>query len=209
MGSSNHSETSYNTHFDAFSSGWMAAIIVIGRNPPPHPRSGSSNPPTRPGSAHIPRSSQPPITLPPGVEFWIEIIGLSQTPNYWTIPGKTESQSAIREFRPERWLLKSPNAGMFKPYNGSYILFSIGTRGCVGKKFAQMEFTSVMLGLFREFTVEFGTLGGTKTQEEVKKECLVEMERFATIITFRPAGGMPGARWVRREKKVVGTGDLD
>ena len=28
LGDSDHNKTSYNTHFDAFSSGWMAAIMV-------------------------------------------------------------------------------------------------------------------------------------------------------------------------------------
>jgi len=89
---------------------------------------------------------------------------------------------------------------MFKPYNGSYIPFSIGTRGCIGKKFAQVEFTAIMLGLFREMSVEFDSCGGRKTLEEARRECLAEMRKFATVMTLRPFGKMPGLRWVRRRR---------
>ena len=89
---------------------------------------------------------------------------------------------------------------MFKPYNGSYIPFSIGARGCIGKKFAHVEFTAIMLGLFREMSVEFDSCGGRKTFDQARRECLAEMEKFATVITLRPAGDMPGIKWVRRKR---------
>ena len=92
---------------------------------------------------------------------------------------------------------------MFKPYNGSYIPFSIGTRGCIGKKFAQVEFTAIMIGLFREMSVEFDSCGGSKTFDQARRECLAEMEKFATVITLRPSGKMPGIKWVRRKREVV------
>jgi len=89
---------------------------------------------------------------------------------------------------------------MFKPYNGSYIPFSTGTRGCVGKKFAHVEFTASMLGLFREMSVEFDSCGGTKTFDEARRECLAEMERFEAKVTLQPSGEMPGIKWVRRRR---------
>ena len=89
---------------------------------------------------------------------------------------------------------------MFKPYNGSYIPFSIGTRGCIGKKFAHVEFTAIMLGLFREMSVEFDSCGGRKTFDEARLECLAEMEKFESKITLQPSGEMPGIKWVRRRR---------
>ncbi|PUU77682.1 cytochrome P450 [Tuber borchii] len=197
LGDSDHNQTSYETHFDAFSSGWIAAIMFetirlipglavmprqIGPIPRTFPRAGDLR----------------PITLPPGIELWIHVIGLSHNPKYWTQPGKTEAESAISEFRPERWLPKSGDNTLFKPYNGSYIPFSIGVRGCIGKKFAHVEFTAIMLGLFREMGVEFDSCGGRKTFEEARLECLAEMENFENIITLQPTGEMPGIKWVRR-----------
>jgi len=90
---------------------------------------------------------------------------------------------------------------MFKPYNGSYIPFSIGTRACIGKKFAQVEFTAIMIGLFREMSVEFDSCGGRKTLDEARREYLAEMRKLATVITLRPSGGMPGLKWVRRRRR--------
>ena len=89
---------------------------------------------------------------------------------------------------------------MFKPYNGSYIPFSIGARGCIGKKLAHVEFTAIMLGLFREMSVEFDTYGGRKTIDEARLECLAQMERFETKVTLQPSGEMPGIKWVKRRR---------
>ncbi|KAG0636166.1 hypothetical protein HOY80DRAFT_381490 [Tuber brumale] len=124
----------------------------------------------------FPLGGRDSITLPPGVEFWVELIGLSHNPKYWIQRGETEGESAISEFRPERWLPKSGGDGMFKPYNGSYIPFSIGNRACIGKKFAHVEFAAVMIGLFREMSVEFDLCGGKKSFEEARRECLMQME---------------------------------
>ena len=70
LGDSDHNQTTYNTHFDTFSSGWIAAIMVyfpahshhnyqlrmrkIVRNPPPPPRSNCYNPPYGANSPHLP-----------------------------------------------------------------------------------------------------------------------------------------------------------
>jgi len=89
---------------------------------------------------------------------------------------------------------------MFKPYNGSYIPFSIGTRGCVGKKFSQVEFTAIMLGLFREMSVEFDSCGGRKSFEEARQECLAAMEKYEAKTSLAPSGEMPGIKWVRRRR---------
>ena len=128
------------------------------------------------------------------------MIGLAHNPKYWTQPGETEAEAAISEFRPERWLPKSGGNIMFKPYHGSYIPFSVGARGCIGKKFALVEFTAGMVGLFREMSVEFDSCGGKKSFDEARQECLMQMKRFVTTITLGPTGKMPSIKWVRRKK---------
>ena len=87
---------------------------------------------------------------------------------------------------------------MFKPYKGSYTPFSIGTRGCIGKKFAHVEFTAIMLGLFREMSVEFDSCEGRKTFDEARGECLAQMKKFEMKLSLQPTGEMPGIKWVRR-----------
>ena len=89
---------------------------------------------------------------------------------------------------------------MFKPYNGSFIPFSIGNRGCIGKKFALVEFTAIMLGLFREMSVEFDSCGGKKTFDEARLECLAQMSKFEMKLSLQPTGEMPGVKWVRRRR---------
>ena len=89
---------------------------------------------------------------------------------------------------------------MFKPYNGSYIPFSLGARGCIGKKFAQVEFTAIMIGLFREMSVEFDSCGGRKTFDEARQECLAEMKKFVMKLSMGPSGEMPGIKWVKRRR---------
>ena len=88
---------------------------------------------------------------------------------------------------------------MFRLYNGSFLPFSVGTRGCIGKKFAQVEFTAIMVGLFREMRIEFDSCGGRKTFEESRKECLTAIEKFEIKLTLGPSGPMPGIKWVRRK----------
>jgi len=88
---------------------------------------------------------------------------------------------------------------MFKPYNGSYMPFSIGTRGCIGKKFAHVEFTAIMIGLFREMSVEFDSCGGRKSFEESRRECLAAIAKFEIKLTLGPSEEMPGIKWVKRK----------
>ena len=76
LGDSDHNQTTYNNHFDTFSSGWIAAIMVyfppysyhnceisnretIVRNPPSHSRSSRSNPPNWPRLSHLSSLGRP------------------------------------------------------------------------------------------------------------------------------------------------------
>jgi len=90
---------------------------------------------------------------------------------------------------------------MFKPHNGSFLPFSIGSRACVGKKFAYVEYTAVILRLFGEMSVEFDSCGGRKPFEEAKRECLAAMDKYESKITLRPSGEMPALKWVRRRRR--------
>jgi len=77
LGDSDHNRTTYNTHFDTFSSGWIAAIMVysppysyhscemsdregeIVRNPPSHSRGSRRNPPNWACPPHLPSLGGP------------------------------------------------------------------------------------------------------------------------------------------------------
>ncbi|KAF4626589.1 hypothetical protein G7Y89_g11573 [Cudoniella acicularis] len=55
------------------------------------------------------------------------------------------------EWRPQRWITASKDLEsevLFQPPKGTFFAWSEGLRNCPGKKFAQVEFVAVMVGLF-------------------------------------------------------------
>ena len=100
--------------------------------------------------------------IPKGTMIAINIYGLHHNPNVWENP---------EEFNPDRWneenLKRIPNLR----YN--FIPFSVGSRDCVGKIFAENEVCLIVALLLKSFKLEFD---GMK-KEEVK---------FQFNVTMRP-----------------------
>ncbi|PUU83806.1 cytochrome P450 [Tuber borchii] len=196
LGDGDHHQTSYETHFDTFSSGWRETIV---RNSPPHSCSDHSKPPNRFHPPHLPSHRQSGTHHTPSRYQILDPNNRpSHNPKYWTQLEKTEAESGISKFRPERWLPKLGDNAMFKPYNESYIPFSIGARGVYWEEDAYIEFTAIILGLFREMSVEFDSYRGRKAFDEAKLECLAQMSKFKMKLSLQPTGEMPGIKWVRR-----------
>lgn len=61
------------------------------------------------------------------------------------------------DWRPQRWITASTaieSEDLFEPPKGTFFAWSEGLRSCPGKKFAQVEFVAVMVGLFGNNVVE-------------------------------------------------------
>ncbi|KAG1902247.1 cytochrome P450 [Suillus fuscotomentosus] len=76
------------------------------------------------------------VVVPKGVELELDITGVHYNPKYWEDPFV---------FKPERFL-GDWNRDAFLP-------FSAGSRGCVGKKFAETEAAAVLTILISRYTI--------------------------------------------------------
>jgi cytochrome P450 len=59
------------------------------------------------------------------------------------------------EWRPSRWITKSASGEeeLIEPRPGTFMPWAVGPHNCPGRKFAQVEFVSVMTTLFRKHVV--------------------------------------------------------
>jgi cytochrome P450 len=60
----------------------------------------------------------------------------------------------LESFRPERWFVPGTRDKIITPPDGSFTPFSDGPRGCLGKRFAQVELLAVLATIFRSWSVE-------------------------------------------------------
>jgi cytochrome P450 len=70
-------------------------------------------------------------------------------------------------------------------------------RSCLGKKFAQVEFCTIVAVLLRECSIELVDDGDGKGWEEKRREALECLGRRGTIIALRMLGKVK-VRFVRR-----------
>lgn len=77
--------------------------------------------------------------IPKGTELMLPIFLIHRNPKYWPQPDK---------FIPERFL----NDSFIHPY--SYIPFAGGPRNCIGQKYAEIQTKSILIQIFRQYTVE-------------------------------------------------------
>ncbi|KAM0794509.1 cytochrome P450 [Usnea florida] len=75
---------------------------------------------------------------------------------FYTDFGDTKSQEGTRRLR--------------RPQEGSYVPFSDGHRGCLGKKFALVELYGVVARIFSEYTVELALDGILEQQNDDSQE---------------------------------------
>ncbi|KAF8649578.1 hypothetical protein AX16_005669 [Volvariella volvacea WC 439] len=124
--------------------------------------------------------------LPPRSLISYNIPALQYNPKYWG-PDATA-------FDPTRWdpsnkssylhRFKSSDSesgatelasGLLKPRRGAFVPFSEGVRGCLGKKFAQIEFVAALTALLRKRRVEIAPLAG-ESEEDVKNRARAVLE---------------------------------
>jgi cytochrome P450 len=142
------------------------------------------------------------IPIPADTTIFLEAVSLHRNPKYWSPSPDT--------FLPSRWLkdlsyTPPPNTlsespahkNLLCPVRGSFIPFGAGMRSCLGKKFAQVEFCTIVAVLLRECSVELVDDGDGKGWEEKKREALECLGRRRTIIALRMLGKVR-VRFVKR-----------
>ena len=107
-----------------------------------------------------------------------------QHPKHW--PQAPNSQvsagmsNPVASFNPQHWLgprATDPNGpnqpdGFLRPSSGSFVPFSDGSRGCLGKKLALVELYALIARIFSEYSVELvaGQDRNVSTKAELKEE---------------------------------------
>lgn len=139
-------------------------------------------------------------------------------PNHWPeLSRQTQAKDSLNpvaEFSPRRWLVQNADKSrteFLRPKPGSFIPFSDGSRGCLGRRFALVELCGVVTRIFSEYSVELVMeeeregLGSTASKEQrnlawEKAKGLAE-QMMSSGIEFRTALRMSGNVPVKFVKK--------
>lgn len=117
-------------------------------------------------------------TLPPGTLIFINTSALHYHPKYWpqTGPGASSEggPNPVDAFDPDSWFSTGsadaePQQGtthLRRPQEGTFVPFSDGSRGCLGKKFALVELVGVVTRIFSEYSVELALDGIPQEQDD-------------------------------------------
>ena len=105
------------------------------------------------------------------------------------------------EWRPQRWLESTGDLSaesLINPPKGTYFPWSEGARNCPGKKFAQVEFVAVMVGLFRDHMAE-PVPRASETMAKARRRALsvVKESNVELLLQMRNPHGL-SVRWKTR-----------
>jgi cytochrome P450 len=117
-------------------------------------------------------------------------VSTHRNPKHWPHqPSSFHAGNDLDEFKPERWFPScsevlhrdsgvelgtdqeegSPDM-FFAPQKGAFILYSIGQRECIGKRFAQIEMLAVLAVVFQDWSVEMVVDGEEALDDDLWKE---------------------------------------
>ncbi|KAF8649590.1 hypothetical protein AX16_005681 [Volvariella volvacea WC 439] len=111
--------------------------------------------------------------LPPHSPISYNISALQHKPEYWgpdaaefdpTRWDPSNESSYLHRFNSEPGATE-PAGGLLKPRRGAFVPFAEGVRGCLGRKFAQVEFVAVLTILLRKRRVEVAPLAGESEED--------------------------------------------
>ncbi|CZS87974.1 uncharacterized protein RCO7_00944 [Rhynchosporium graminicola] len=130
-----------------------------------------------------------PLFVPAGANVILDVISMQLNPLYW-------GEDSL-DFRPSRWLMEPgyvapPNTtnespghvDLLCPTKGAFLAFSAGFRGCLGRKFAQVEFCTLIAVLLRDYSIELVRDKG-QSFDEAKKQANDAMFDRTSEISFR------------------------
>ena len=122
-------------------------------------------------------------SIPGNTLILINTSAVHRHPNFWPEQQFPESPAnapnLVASFNPQHWL-RSRDApwqkgfrerGLMRPQPGTFVPFSDGSRGCLGKRFALVELCALMTRIFCEYSVELAVkgLGPDTDQVEMKR----------------------------------------
>ena len=230
-----HSEWSIQDDLTRLSDGTVGATIseVLRLYPPANiiPKG------TRKGSPQTIRSGSHEFTIPEDTAMQFLAVSAHHNPKYWPSDPASPSEEDLGTFRPQRWLASygavsssftdsdtmsekhqslEPPTSLFRPHPGVYIPFSTGHRGCIGRRFAQVEMFAVVAVLFKDYSLELdvGDLADDQAVEEMdieQRKALYEAAKADTRkvcrdgirhhLTMQLKKGKLAVRLVRRGKE--------
>lgn len=88
------------------------------------------------------------------------------------------------------------HANILCPPKGAFIAFASGFRGCLGRKFAQVEFCTLISILLRDHSIELVQEGG-ESWEEAKRKAMRGLDNRMTELAMRMNGKVK-VRFVKR-----------
>ncbi|KAL8902537.1 MAG: hypothetical protein Q9207_004613 [Kuettlingeria erythrocarpa] len=167
FGSRRHDSWSLQQDFSRLSEGTVGATIneVLRLYPPANiiPKG------TRKGSVQTIRTGSRDFTVPENTALQFLAVSAHHNPRYWPSDPASLGKEDLDEFRPGRWFAApdlasnrnpagapgtEPSASLFRPHPGAYIPFSTGHRGCIGRRFAQVEMLAVVAVVFKDYSLE-------------------------------------------------------
>lgn len=105
-------------------------------------------------------------------------------PKYWPEANPTATDGPpypVSSFDPSHWLKPRANKDTendcFRPEPGSYIPFAEGPRACLGKRFAQVQFCSMIATIFKDYSVELAVNNNGKHETLAERSGLWERAR--------------------------------
>jgi cytochrome P450 len=129
------------------------------------------------------------FTLPPQTRIALSACALHRNPHVWGADAD--------KFRPERWLADDSKSLRPEPVEGSFVGFSRGARRCLGRRFAEVEYTAVLSEILRNCRIELAPEKPGETMEEMSLK-VKKMLEMSNIDFTMHVGGRVLLRFVER-----------
>ncbi|KAI5795263.1 cytochrome P450 [Geopyxis carbonaria] len=121
-----------------------------------------------------------PLHLPAGTVTVLSFPAVQYNPQYWG--------ADAGEFRPQRW--ESSGAVVGGVPEGAFAPFSKGARSCLGKRFSESEFVSVLGSVLRRHRVEL-QVGEGETVQGVQERARSALAGAKTYLTLYVGDDVP------------------
>ena len=120
--------------------------------------------------------------IPANTLILINTSATHRHPKFWSQPSHSLPSSSITNpvasFNPQQWLSsRDPKSeesnqsnSFLHPHPGTFVPFSDGTRGCLGRKFALIELYALIARIFSEYSVELVVEGLVPGANKVTKK---------------------------------------